>query len=324
MIAKFSTALLILLFSTLLSNADVILDDQQGTHKPNQTLSRGFVFYIYNGKNEVGVAGSQLEWPIPGESWSYYPLSLEGGSGNVARVKGTIGGEDAFPYIGMGNYLDASSSGSLGINPLNLKGQVTHFVFEARGEGRWRFKYSNGIVDTLAPKIGRDPEQVAWHMKLENLSATEFQWYALDIHQFQANIGEFDLQMQQAGLTAEDCMTSIYKMFWQTDGYTNAEAGTDVFIDVRNVILAGPITEIGFSDVIPTTAMQAEYAPALPIKQGLQPFTTQLQQQNGLHHPGVYLLNGRAVSNAPRHNVRTNVARQLIISNQSIFNSANR
>jgi hypothetical protein len=225
-------ALVCLMLSMGAVHAGVLVDDMGGI--ANKTYAGGYVF-------DISSHGTTWEWPDPALSWTYYDSKDFGGpdEGVFARVHGTLGGVEDYPFIGYGCYL------TLGKDTLDLSQSVSAFAFQARGVGNWRFKFRNKLIDSLAVKAGKTGEQVAWMMEV---SVTEqWQWFVLPVEGFSANVGDVNTLFAQKFESA-DAMTSIYKVYWQTDGYTSADEGTEVRIDVDNFYLLGSISELGMSD----------------------------------------------------------------------------
>ncbi len=266
--------------------ADVVVDDMQSTR--NRTLADGIAYSI-TGDHELEVPPP----PLPGgSSWSYYDLADDGKgeTGQVARVKGTIGDHANFPVMGWGCHIVWPS------DTLDLSQTVTHFAFRARGVGSWRFKFDNRVADQITLDIGRNLGQVAWRMPLVGLDPNEWQWFVLPVSSFDANVGAFREAKAAAGITKLDMMTGVYKVAWQTDGYTAEDAGEEVFLDVLDFVLVGSITQIGAS----TTQPDAETSAA--IQSNLTSISNPFRQAPSLsnvtgniENAGVYLLNGRNV-----------------------------
>lgn len=229
-------ALLIACMTLTAAQADVLVDDMSAV--ANKTYAGGYVF-------DISSEGTSWEWPDPAMSWQYFDPQEFGLSetGQFARVHGTLGGVADYPFIGYGCYL------TLAKDTLDLSQSVTGFAFRARGVGNWRFKYKNKLIDSLAIKAGKESDQVAWMVPI---TVTEqWQWFVVSLDQFSANVGAVNTLFSRE-YTHTDPLTSIYKVYWQTDGYTSADEGTEVRIDVDDFFLLGSLTELGLSDKEPT------------------------------------------------------------------------
>jgi hypothetical protein len=221
-----------LTLTVAMARADVLVDDMSGI--ANKTYAGGYVF-------DIASDATTWEWPDPGLSWQYFDPQDFGlaEEGQFARVHGTLGGVADYPFIGYGCYLVQSK------DTMDLSRAVTHFAFRARGVGNWRFKYKNKLIDSLAIQAGKESDQVAW---MVSIALTEqWQWFVLPVEDFSANVGDVNTLFTRDGYTATDPLTSIYKIYWQTDGYTSADQGTEVRIDVDDCYLLGSITELGMS-----------------------------------------------------------------------------
>ncbi len=264
------------------AGADVLVDDMEGN--ANKTLSGGYVF-------DISSAATSWEWPNPALAWTYWDLADDGNgeTGQVARVAGTLGDSADYPFIGYGSYLTQAK------DTLDLSQQVTAFAFRARGQGFWRFKYKNKLIDSLAVKAGKTDDQVAWMMPIT--PTEEWQWFVLPVDQFSANVGDvntlFDAEFQPS-----DPLTSIYKVYWQTDGYTSADGGTAVSLDVDDFMLLGSIQSIGRSTQAPTAAQCDQINAVAPGSCGGSPVRQPLRYRGKSRAPvfgfdALYSVDGR-------------------------------
>ncbi len=237
---------LALLCLTGAATADVVLDNMQGSG--NRNTAGGVIFVV------ADTAGGST-WTYPDIGFSYWNLADGGpapGAGKVTYLHGTVGGKGDFPHLTYGMYFDNPKS------VLDLS-WLTGIALRVRGVGLWRTKIKCNIIDSLAiADLGRKEDQVAWKYSLTGLSSTEFQWVVITPEQLSSNVGAMNLLLTQKGISKRDVLKTAWKYYIQTDGYTSADAGTEAWIQISDIIFLGPQNSIGASIVKPTPAQCAE------------------------------------------------------------------
>ncbi len=287
------TFITVLVLGVSILHADVLVDNMSGI--ANKTSAGGYVF-------DISSEATTWEWPDPALSWSYLDFEDFGldDTGKVARVAGTLGGAVDYPFIGWGCFLN------LGKDTLDLSENVSAFAFRARGVGNWRFKFRNKLIDELAPEAGKTGDQVAWRVQIP--VTEEWQWFVFTPEQFSANVGDVNTLFAQS-YTAKDPMKSIYKVYWQSDGYTSADQGTEVWLDVDDFFLLGSISEIGMSTIQPSEQQCSEInavAPGACASSSIRHFRTPAGLKRSSISPDAKLFSvtGEAIGNAQRSGVR--------------------